>query len=73
MHIQGRSLGRHPLAKQWSKLSIETFTAFKRRTVGLNEIVNGFPKGDMKFSFGHGGFWGQLGGSPKWRLNGHTF
>ena len=33
-HIQGRFLGRHPLAKQWSWLSGETLTVSNRRTVG---------------------------------------
>ncbi len=62
--IQGRFLGRHPLAKQWSGLSDETLTASNRRTVGLNEIVDGIPKGDMKFSLGHGGFGGSLEAPP---------
>jgi len=36
-------------------------TVSNRRTVGLNEIVGGYPKGDMKYSLGHGG----LGGSSE--------
>jgi len=32
-HIQGCFLGRYPLAKQWSELSVETLTASNRRTV----------------------------------------
>jgi hypothetical protein len=44
----------HPLTTQWSGLSIGMFTPCNRRTVGLDEIVYGFPKGDMTFFLGHG-------------------
>ena len=57
-------LDRHPLAKQWSGLSVGTLAASNRRTVDLNEIVDGIPKGDMKFSLGHGGFGGRLEAPP---------
>ena len=39
--IQGRILDRNPLAKQWAELSIKKLTVSIRRTVGLNEIIEG--------------------------------
>lgn len=38
-------LGRNPLAIQWSELSTEMLTVSKRRTVGLNEIIEGIQRG----------------------------
>jgi len=43
-------LGRNPLVKQWSELSTEMLTVSKRRTVGLNEIIEDIQRGyEMPF------------------------